>query len=240
MLLHFSNFPKLELKNFKRLYQFLINQKLHLNLKFSCIAEEKVASCINYFESSDDHTLKLVERDFKIYNDFLSEEEEKHLIEEAEQHLKRLRYQYDHWDDAIHGYRETEQKHWKEKNKLILQRVRKQAFPPNTYHIHNVHILDLEKTGYIKPHIDSVRFCGDTIAGLSLLSDCVMRLVQEDNYKSWVNVLLKRRSLYVMSGIVRYKYTHEVLNEDNSKLRGLVIPRSRRISIICRNEPNTN
>ena len=28
-----------------------------------------------------------------------------------------------------------------------------------------MHILDLHEDGYIKPHVDAVRFCGNTIAG---------------------------------------------------------------------------
>ncbi|XP_023229654.1 alpha-ketoglutarate-dependent dioxygenase alkB homolog 7, mitochondrial-like isoform X2 [Centruroides sculpturatus] len=192
-------FSKLLSCNSRILGKYLINDKTQNCMKLCCIAPEKLSTTTSCLDCSDEGTLKLIQDDFKIYNEFLSEEEEKSLVEEAEKHLKRLRYQYDHWDDAIHGYRETEQKHWKEKNKIILQRVRELAFCPNTNHINQVHILDLEKTGYIKPHIDSVRFCGNTIAGLSLLSDCVMRLVHEDNPTSRLDALLKRRSLYVMT-----------------------------------------
>lgn len=28
-----------------------------------------------------------------------------------------------------------------------------------------MHVLDLHENGYIKPHVDAVRFCGNTIAG---------------------------------------------------------------------------
>ncbi|XP_067119274.1 alpha-ketoglutarate-dependent dioxygenase alkB homolog 7, mitochondrial isoform X2 [Centruroides vittatus] len=192
-------FSKLLSCNSRILSRYLINYKTQNCKKLCCIAPEKRSSTTACLDCSDEDTLKLIQDNFKIYNEFLSEEEEKSLVEEAEKHLKRLRYQYDHWDDAIHGYRETEQKHWKEKNKVILQRVRELAFCPNINHINQVHILDLEKTGYIKPHIDSVRFCGDTIAGLSLLSDCVMRLVREDDPTSRLDALLKRRSLYVMT-----------------------------------------
>ena len=58
---------------------------------------------------------------------------------------------------AIHGYRETEQKQWNEKNTEILRRVRGTAFEPGALHISYVHVLDLAKEGSIKPHIDSVR-----------------------------------------------------------------------------------
>lgn len=104
-----------------------------------------------------------------------------------------------------------------------------------------MHVLDLDKTGYIKPHIDSVKvssyllyisylhciayvdaaavkarlclsrvsctillffqFCGSTIAGLSLLSDSVMRLVKEDATDEWLDLLLPRHSLYILRSI---------------------------------------
>lgn len=69
----------------------------------------------------------------------------------------------------------------------------------NSNILSHIHILDLHKDGYIKPHVDSVRFCGNIIAGLSLLSDSIMRFKHEtDQTKPVVNVLLKRRSLYIL------------------------------------------
>ena len=58
---------------------------------------------------------------------------------------------------AICGYRETERKHWSEESKKILKRVQQVAFPPGEPILPFVHVLDLQKTGYIKAHIDSVR-----------------------------------------------------------------------------------
>uniref|UniRef100_A0A6P7H4J4 Alpha-ketoglutarate-dependent dioxygenase alkB homolog 7, mitochondrial-like n=1 Tax=Diabrotica virgifera virgifera TaxID=50390 RepID=A0A6P7H4J4_DIAVI len=92
-----------------------------------------------------------------VHNDFISEQEEKSVLDEIEPYLKRMRYEFDHWDDAIHGYRETERLHWNKANNEIIDRVRNIAFPPATAQLKYVHILDLEKKGYIKPHIDAVR-----------------------------------------------------------------------------------
>ncbi len=44
----------------------------------------------------------------------------------------------------------------------------------------------------------SFQFCGSTIAGLSLLSDSIMRLVREDATNEWLDLLLPRRSLYIL------------------------------------------
>ncbi|XP_013787528.1 alpha-ketoglutarate-dependent dioxygenase alkB homolog 7, mitochondrial-like [Limulus polyphemus] len=181
---------------------------------------------------------EIVANSMVVYEDFLNEEEEKNIIDEIEPYMKKLRYEYDHWDDAIHGYRETEKLKWNQKNEVTLQRVKQMAFPTNEPLLKHVHVLDLAEDGYIKPHIDSIRFCGDTIAGLCLLSDAVMKLVEEDHIENWVNVLLKRRSLYVMKNVARYKYTHEVLRKKESVFKGKVIHRHRRISVILRNEPS--
>jgi hypothetical protein len=39
-----------------------------------------------------------------------------------------------------------------------------------------VHVLDLHPEGYILPHVDSIKFSGGVVAGLSLLSTSIMRL----------------------------------------------------------------
>lgn len=40
---------------------------------------------------------------------------------------------------------------------MILDRVRKEAFPEGKSQLKHVHVLDLSADGYIKPHIDSVK-----------------------------------------------------------------------------------
>jgi alkylated DNA repair protein alkB family protein 7 len=147
-----------------------------------------------------------------IKENFLSVDEEQSLLEEVEPYMKKLRYEFDHWDDAIHGYRETERLEWNEANKKILNRVKDCAFDhfedtKNTNLLAHVHILDLHENGYIKPHVDAVRFCGNTIAGLSLLSDAVMKLTHEKEKHKCASVLLKRRSLYIMRYYINFVFT---------------------------------
>lgn len=64
-----------------------------------------------------------------------------------------------------------------------------------------------------------------------------MRLVHDKHNHLYADVLLKRRSLYVMNGSARYDYKHEILSNEHSKFDGEVIVKDRRISVICRNEP---
>ncbi|KAH8286900.1 hypothetical protein KR018_007717, partial [Drosophila ironensis] len=209
------------------------------------------------------------QRDFlkhmRIITDFISEAEEQQLHEEVEPYMSRLHYETDHWDDAIHGFRETERKKWYPQNRDVLERVRRVAFDGAI--MPYVHVLDLAADGVIKPHVDSTRYCGTTISGISLLSDSVMRLVRTDaqKYKQpsagkaesnaesdagyrhqpsaslennfYADLLLPRRSLYIMSHTARYNFTHEILAKEQSAFQGTPVPKTRRISIICRNEP---
>lgn len=195
-------------------------------------------------------------RDMRLFERFLSVDEEQSLMAEVEQVIQRMRYEYDHWDDAIHGYRETERKNWYPQNRLVLDRVGKFAFDSEV--MPYVHILDLARDGIIKPHVDSSRYCGNIIAGLSLLTDCIMRLRRVDEKKYYqgknaneiqvkandeatnefgyyVDVLLQQRSLYIMRDSARYKFTHEVL-APGAEFKGAAIEKDRRVSIICRND----
>lgn len=65
-----------------------------------------------------------------------------------------------------------------------------------------------------------------------------MRLVSESNKSLYADVLLKRRSLYIMTGVSRYEFTHEVLKNEESFFKNEKVLKDRRISVICRNEPD--
>ncbi|KAM4676228.1 alpha-ketoglutarate-dependent dioxygenase alkB homolog 7, mitochondrial isoform 1-T2 [Discoglossus pictus] len=175
-----------------------------------------------------------------LHPDFVSPAEEEALCGELEPVLRRKRYESGHWDEAIHGFRETERLHWSPENSAVLQRIREKAFPSEEAQLSLVHVLDLQKDGYIKAHVDSVKFCGSTIAGICLLSSSVMRLVSVDKNEDRADLLLPRRCLYILSGTARYKFTHEILRDEESIFKGEQIPRERRISVICRNLPEAD
>uniref|UniRef100_UPI00359018F9 alpha-ketoglutarate-dependent dioxygenase alkB homolog 7, mitochondrial-like isoform X1 n=1 Tax=Myxine glutinosa TaxID=7769 RepID=UPI00359018F9 len=173
---------------------------------------------------------------FGVCEEFVSLREEQILLDEVEPSFRKMKYQFDHWDDAIHGYHEIEREKWSAEAASLLHRVCETAFGTRSEVSPLIHILDLDAHGYIKPHVDSIKFCGNTIAGLSLLSTCVMRFVHEGTAEQ-MDMLLKRRSFYIMRDKVRYKFTHEILKNEESYYEGKHIPRSRRIAIICRNFP---
>ena len=71
----------------------------------------------------------------------------------------RRKYQKGHWDNAIEGYRETERGAWNEANTQTLQRYTEQCFSSDVS-LEQTHVLDLAAWGVIKPHVDSIKFCG--------------------------------------------------------------------------------
>lgn len=220
----------------------------HRNYFLPCILSSKysTASC-NHLSSipfhydiapTSQHFKDVFLRDMIVVPDFITEMEETSLYDEIETEIrsKRKRYEYYHWDDAIIGFRELEKLKWNNSNEKIIEKIRKFAFPPHSVLIKHVHVLDLNEMGYIKPHVDSVKFCGNIIAGVSLLSDSIMRLIMEEDDSIRLDVFLARRSLYVMRDEVRFKFTHEILKKEDSIFKGKNINRGRRISVICRNE----
>ncbi|KAJ6649120.1 Alpha-ketoglutarate-dependent dioxygenase alkB like 7, mitochondrial, partial [Pseudolycoriella hygida] len=220
----------------------------------------KTPQYIDFVDNWPANEKESILNDFIVLPDFVSVEEEKLLIEEVDPYMKRLKYEFDHWDDAIHGFRETERKHWYPHNKKVIQKIAEIAFKGQI--MPHIHILDLAENGVIKPHVDSSRYCGTTIAGLSLLSDSVMRLVRTDETKYmqtkngsnadeyrtlpkslnatssfYADVLLKQRSLYIMRDTSRYNFTHEILGNEHGYFKGEKVTKTRRISVICRNSP---
>merc|ERR1711942_252693 len=188
--------------------------------------------------ASNEDCLRELESGLILISDFIEESEEISLFDEVNPYLRKLRYEKSHWDDAIHDYRETEKNNWTGRNPAIIERLRQAAFTEgSTSPLLHTHVLDLSAQGYIRPHVDAVRFCGNTVAGISLLSDSIMRFVKEED-KSYVgDLFLPRRSLYVMRDVARYHYTHEILKDEDSYFDKIKIDKGRRISIICRNSP---
>ncbi|EEC43287.1 predicted protein [Phaeodactylum tricornutum CCAP 1055/1] len=193
-----------------------------------------------------------------VYREFITEAQEQTLIEELQAKLKRSRYQKGHWDAAIVDYRETEV--IDEASTLsvefrgVLERVRAQILARHLMHKHQsvapellwlpCHCIDLKKEGELNAHVDSVRFSGDIVAGLSLMSSSIMRLREEKQElvssqrkqtkdEPYVDLFLQERSLYVLEGYSRYRYTHELL-PSGSTFGDKVVHRENRLSIIFR------
>ncbi len=166
-----------------------------------------------------------------LYKNFVNEAEEQALLAELEPLLAARKYENTHWDAVISGYRELERARFgPAARKIITKCVR--VLP--TRKIMPIHILDLHQNGRILAHVDSVTSSGPLLAGLCLLSDCVMQLTEDANRTSGarIEVLLPRRSFYVYSSAARYQFAHAIPTEQVFK--GKHIIRNRRISLMFR------
>ncbi|KAH9103638.1 hypothetical protein AeMF1_020094 [Aphanomyces euteiches] len=175
----------------------------------------------------------LASNDLQVMEDVITCEEETLLANEASAQLRRRRYEVNHWDQVIINFKEMETVKWSSEAQQVLARVRAlPIIPQDLEYFPAVHVIDLAEEGYIKPHVDSIKFSGQIVAGLNLLSPAVMRF-QEENGESRIDLKLPRRSFYCMRGGVRYRYTHEILPGVQT-FQGEAIQRTRRISIMIR------
>jgi alkylated DNA repair protein alkB family protein 7 len=163
--------------------------------------------------------------------------------------VQRRRYEQGHWDSAIVKYKETEldDEFLTPDILAIFDRLRvslteKHLACDGTVEWLPCHAIDLHADGQLNPHVDSVRFSGEIVAGLSLLSPSIMRLKpSEDAIGEWkdgpmdghVDLLLPPCSLYCLSGPSRFRYSHELLASGLS-FRGQPVTRDHRLSIVFR------
>lgn len=190
----------------------------------------------------------------------VSEEEQRLLLDEVQPRLRRKQYSGSHWDNVIVDYKvrtlpplvltlsqsypfhivlqETELLRWnnpacgeiierlKEQIRECLQLDQSVVFLPP-------HVVDLSPQGYIQPHVDSVKFSGGFIAGLSLLSTRILRLVHVHDKKQ-AEVLVEPRSLYVLSHKLRYEYEHGILGPQDTPAYFEPVQCEQRISVMLR------
>ncbi|KAJ1344213.1 hypothetical protein BSLG_001353 [Batrachochytrium salamandrivorans] len=100
--------------------------------------------------------------------------------------------------------------------------------PPN-----HVLINEYQVGQGIMPHVDSKDTFGPTVTSLSLLSPCVMTFTNKTTGVQ-SHVLLPRRSLLVLTGDARDKYTHAISKDDTVFAKGELVERGRRISLTIR------
>ncbi|GKY94236.1 alpha-ketoglutarate-dependent dioxygenase alkB 7, mitochondrial [Mayamaea pseudoterrestris] len=185
-----------------------------------------------------------------VYSNVISEAEETLLVSTLSTVLKRRRYEKGHWDSVIAKYKELE---LSDDSLLspeivsVFDRIRSLLHANHLSFVEQVHwlpphVIDLHSDGELNAHVDSVRFSGLTVSGLSLLSPCIMRLrPSSDALDEWqggsmdghVDLLLPPRSLYCLSGPSRFRYSHELLSS-GSLFQGDAVARDRRLSVVFR------
>ena len=151
--------------------------------------------------------------------------------------LKRQRLSKTHWDSVIIGYKEKEIDDFDSPSEVsdIVEGVRSLLLS-NHLQVHNdflpIHIIEYlpGDKSKLKPHVDSVKFSGGIVAGLSLGAERVMRLStasdeEGGNEKKIVDVVLPVGSLYVLEKEARYDMAHEMLpfeGEDGEEGEGRI------------------
>jgi len=184
---------------------------------------------------------------FQVIPDFISDTEHDTLLHDADSFLARRTFSNDHFDGVISGYREG-LLNLKEGPQNLIQLSKRvyNLFPKTSSPLMpSIHFIELQKSGQIGKHVDSIKFSGSVVAGISLASDCVMHLYpvkfgsdgsEKNNDPSLlgvVDVLLPKKSLYIMSHESRYHWAHEIRSGEPTFLKRSV-PRQRRVSMIFR------
>ncbi|KND00415.1 uncharacterized protein SPPG_09218 [Spizellomyces punctatus DAOM BR117] len=93
-------------------------------------------------------------------------------------------------------------------------------------------VNEYERGQGIMPHVDASTF-GSTVTSLSLLTPCVMTFSKRDSGES-VDILLRPRSLLVLTGDSRYNFTHSISKNQVDHYCGEPIERGRRVSLTFR------
>ncbi|GBG24389.1 Alpha-ketoglutarate-dependent dioxygenase alkB-like 6 [Hondaea fermentalgiana] len=87
----------------------------------------------------------------------------------------------------------------------------------------------------IPPHVDTHSAFTDGLASLSLGAVSVMRFCPEGRREGVVDVLLPPRSLVIMTGEARYRFTHGILQRKSDPIKGCgIVPRETRVSLTFR------
>ena len=167
--------------------------------------------------------------------DFLTADEQDALIDAIKARLKGTGYERDHWDAVIDRYREREMLAIDDDlAEAAVEKVR--AFLRSEQGVTSFlppHCIDLAADGgVIRPHIDSIKFSGRVVAGLSLVSAATMVLAEADPATGEPRpgareseLRLAPGSLYVLADESRYEFAHAIT------------PEGRRLSLILRDAP---
>lgn len=189
-----------------------------------------------------------------VYTNALTQTEGDLITKEILSRMKRRRYEKGHWDAVIVNYKEVEMSDFSfdtPEIPNIFHRVRQHLAE---HHLNSnpvewlpCHAIDLKKEGELTAHVDSIKFSGDLVAGVSLLSPSIMRLVPDDGTDEqneasgadgWVDLYLPPLSLYALTGVGRYRYSHQLLPDNSafSKADGtkIKVQRDHRLSVIFR------
>ena len=77
-------------------------------------------------------------------------------------------------------------------------------------------LIGYEANGHISRHIDTTTISGNKVVVFSFGSPCVIHFYQEDPPHRHEKFLVPPQSMYIMQDEARYKWSHEILAEENT------------------------
>ncbi|MEZ4868752.1 MAG: hypothetical protein R3C14_45920 [Caldilineaceae bacterium] len=92
-------------------------------------------------------------------------------------------------------------------------------------------LIGYEANGSIPRHIDTPLLSGDTVAVFSFNSPCVINFYEENPPQRQEKVLIPPKSMYVMGGDSRTKWSHAILGDEDT-YQGQKIGRAKRYSLL--------
>ena len=92
-------------------------------------------------------------------------------------------------------------------------------------------LIGYEASGSIPRHVDAPLLSGDTVAVFSFNSPCVINFYEESPPNRQEKILIPEKSMYVMGGDSRHKWSHAILDDEDS-YNGKKIGRTKRYSLL--------
>lgn len=155
-------------------------------------------------------------------------------MREIDQRWQGLKYQPDARDGRIKNCREQEFTQFQhEVNRDVVRRIDEEmkgflAGGDKLQILNSLHVLDLHESGKIDAHIDSEKFTGPALASLSLIAGGTLKFREYQRRACPIHCCSRNRfvvdielapgTLYIMSGMMRYEYTHELVNVTGRRL----------------------
>lgn len=94
-------------------------------------------------------------------------------------------------------------------------------------------ILGYKKNGYLGRHIDSPFLSGERVVVLSFNSPTIIRFYSEKGDGLEHRFLIPPRSMYIMQGEARHKWSHEICKDDTTFLGKTVEKTDRFALLLC-------
>ena len=172
--------------------------------------------------------------DILLIHDFVTEEEERNLLKsireqpwltDLKRRVQHYGYKYDYKGRNLEPLGKLPEFSREIVEKLVAKKLFKEA--PDQL------IVNEYTPGQgIAAHTDNTRIFGDTISALSLGSTVVMNFKKGEET---LDILLPRRSLLLMKGEARSKWTHQIKAVKKDKITGGLLERDTRLSMTFRN-----